>query len=164
MMLKRALLLVVLGVLLSGAVVWGQEIAYPQPPLAAAPSVMVFIEPLTNPGVATQNLRVTNMTRQSVTFQPWTVKGWLTTSLPASVTLGAIASRRGQVSVDWTRMEPLVAFDQALQDKIVAILRAQGNNWTPGHGMQGAIGAVALDPGPGKPITWVLVIAVHSQG
>ncbi len=162
-MLKPGCPLVVLCMLLSAAAVWGQEVVYPRPPLAAVPSAMVFVQPLTNPGVATQNLRVTNMTRESVTFQPWTMKGWVTTSLPSSVTLGALGSRRGTVSVDWTKMEPLVQFDQATQDRIAAILRAQGSNWTPGHGMQGAVGAVALDPGPGKPITWVLVIAIHSM-
>ena len=80
MMLKRALVLVVLCVLLSAASVWGQEVVYPSPPLAAVPNVMVFIQPLTNPGVATQNMRVANCTRQSITFQPWTMKGWVSTN------------------------------------------------------------------------------------
>lgn len=162
MMLKRGCLLVVLCMLLSGAVGWGQqEVIYPSP-LAAVPSVLVFVAPVHDPGVATQNLRVANTSRDRITFQPWTVKGWVSTSLPSSVTLGALASRRGTVSVDWTRMEPLVEFDPALQAKVTAILQAQGLNYTPTQRMRGAIGAVALDPGRGRPITWVLVIAINS--
>lgn len=162
-MSRRTVVLITLSLLLAGAMAWAQqEVIYPAPPLAVVPNVLVFVQPLTNPGVATQNIRVANIYRERITFQPWTLKGWVSTSLPSSVSLGALASRRGTVSVDWTKMEPLVQFDQALQDKVAAILRAQGVNFTPGHGMQGAIGAVALDPGPGKSITWVMVIAIHS--
>ncbi len=162
-MLRRAVVPVALCMLLSGVVVWGQQEFIPSvPPLAVVPNVLVFVEPTGNPGVQTQNIRVANVYRERITFQPWTLKGWVSTGLPSSVTLGALASRRGTVSVDWTRMEPLVEFDPALQAKVTAILQAQGLNYTPSQRMRGAIGAVALDPGPGKPITWVLVVAVHS--
>jgi hypothetical protein len=162
-MLKRSLLLVVLCVLvLSVTLVSGQEIARPQQCLATAPTTLVFIQPLANPGVASQPVQVANMTRQSVTFMPWSVKGWVSTDLPASVALGPLGSQSCQVSVDWTRMEPLTPLDQGTIRHLQAILRAQGRNWTPGHGVQGALGAVALDPGGNKPITWILVVAIHS--
>ena len=164
-MLKRSLLLVALCVLvLSVALVSGQEVVYPTSGIAALPNVLVFIEPPVNPTTSSQPLRVGNTGRQSVTFMPWTVKGWVSTDIPASVTLGALRSRDYRVTVDWTRMEPMAPLEQAAITRIQSILRAQGVNWTPGHGVQGTVGAIALDPTSHAPITWVVVIAIHSSG
>ncbi|MBU0610415.1 MAG: hypothetical protein KKI08_21210 [Armatimonadetes bacterium] len=149
--------------LLALTAAWGQEEIHRPPIVGAVPSTLVFLRPPTNPGVATKNFVVTNPGRDAVTIWPWTVKSWISTNLPSQFDLQPRGTRRATVSLDWNAVEPLTPLSGAAWTRMAELLRHMGVEVNERTQIHVASAAVALDPGSGRPITWVTVLAVETR-